>query len=157
MRVGIGTDSPASAASFDFFEELRSVVLFARARAKRPDALNASDALELGTLGSARALGRDREIGSLVPGKRADLTVVSLAASSYLPWEDPAAAVVFGGSPDRIVATFVDGEPQYERGEFEWHELTAAAHSARRALLEPPAAAAPVGAGVGGASPPRAR
>jgi cytosine/adenosine deaminase-related metal-dependent hydrolase len=139
-RVGVGTDSPASAPSFDFFEELRSVVLSARARAARPDALSATEALELGTLGSARALGLDGEIGSLVPGKRADLAVVSLEGSGYLPWEDPAGAVVFGGSPDRVIATYVDGEARYEKGGMEWQELTAAARSARRAMLVQPAA-----------------
>ena len=136
-RVGVGTDSPASAPSFDFFEELRSVLLSARARARRPDVLSAAEALELGTLGSARALGLDGEIGSLAPGKRADLTVISLTGSPHLPWEDPAAAVVFGGSPDRVLATYVDGEARYERGGMEWQELTAAAHSARRAMLAP--------------------
>jgi 5-methylthioadenosine/S-adenosylhomocysteine deaminase len=135
VQVGIGTDSPASAPSLDFFEELRAALLSARARARRPDALTAAESLELATLGSARALGLDREIGSLVPGKRADLTVVSLAGSPFLPVEDPAAAVVFGGSPDRILATFVDGEARYEKGGFEWQELTAAARSARSAML----------------------
>jgi 5-methylthioadenosine/S-adenosylhomocysteine deaminase len=135
VRVGVGTDSPASAPSFDFFDELRNVLFAARARARRPDVLSATEALELGTLGGARALGLDGEVGSLVPGKRADLTVVSLEASPYLPVEDPAAAVVHGGSPERVLATFVDGEPRYERGGMDWHELTAAAHSARRAML----------------------
>jgi 5-methylthioadenosine/S-adenosylhomocysteine deaminase len=145
-RVGVGTDSPASAPSFDFFEELRSVVLTARARAGRPDVLSASEALELGTLGSARALGLDAEIGSLAPGKRADLAVVSLAGSPYLPWEDPAAALVYGGSPDRVIATYVDGEARYEKGGMDWHELTAAAHSARRAMLAAPPVASPAAA-----------
>jgi 5-methylthioadenosine/S-adenosylhomocysteine deaminase len=148
VHVGVGTDSPASAPSFDFFEELRSVLIGARARAQRPDVLSADAALELGTLGSARSLGLGDEVGSLVPGKRADLTVISLQGSSYLPVEDPAAAVAYGGTPERVLATFVDGEPRYERGGMEWHELTAAAHSARRAMLAvPPAAeAAPVAA-----------
>jgi cytosine/adenosine deaminase-related metal-dependent hydrolase len=135
VRVGVGTDSPASAPSFDFFEEIRDVVFAARARAQRPDVLSAVEALELATLGGARALGLDGEVGSLVPGKRADLAVVSLEASPYLPVEEPAAALVFGGSPERVLATFVDGEPRYERGGMDWHELTAAAHSARRAML----------------------
>jgi cytosine/adenosine deaminase-related metal-dependent hydrolase len=143
-RVGVGTDSPASAPSFDFFEELRCVVLSARARAARPDVLSAAQTLELGTLGSARALGLDAEIGSIVPGKRADLTVLSFSGSAYLPWEDPAAAVVFGGTPDRVIATYVDGEARYEKGGMDWHELTAAAHSARRAMLAVPPAARPV-------------
>jgi len=146
VRVGVGTDSPASAPSFDFFDELRSVVLSARARAQRPSALSASEALELGTLGGARALGLDGEIGSLAAGKRADLAVVSLEGSPYAPVEDPATAVVFGGSPDRVLATFVDGEPRYARGGMEWHELTAAAHNARRAMLAAPPAVEPVAA-----------
>src|SRR5204862_6687136 len=111
------------------------------------DVLSAADALELGTLGGARALGRGEEAGSLAPGKRADLAIVSLEGSPYLPVEEPAAAVVFGGSPERVLATFVDGEPRYEKGGMEWHELTAAAHSARRAMLAvPPAAEAAVAA-----------
>jgi 5-methylthioadenosine/S-adenosylhomocysteine deaminase len=145
-RVGVGTDSPASAPSFDFFEELRSVLLSARARAARPTVLSCAEALELATLGSARALGLDAEIGSLVPGKRADLAVVSLAGSEYLPWEDPAAAFVLGGAPGRVLATYVDGEPRYAKGGTDWHELTAAAHSARRAMLAVPPAARPVAA-----------
>jgi 5-methylthioadenosine/S-adenosylhomocysteine deaminase len=133
--VGVGTDSPASAPSFDFFEELRSVLLSARARAGRPDVLSTSETLELGTLGSARALGLDAEIGSLVAGKRADFAIVSLEGPAYLPWEDPAGAVVLGGSPGRVIATYVDGEARYEKGGMDWQELTAAAHSARRAML----------------------
>ena len=46
-----------------------------------------------------RARARRARSGSLVPGKRADLAIVSLSGSPYLPWEDPAAAVVYGGSP----------------------------------------------------------
>ncbi|MBW8742397.1 MAG: amidohydrolase family protein, partial [Acidobacteria bacterium] len=156
-RVGIGTDSPASAPSFDFFDELRCALLSARARERRADAMTASDALELATLGSACALNRDQDLGSLAAGKCADLQVVSLAGSQWLPWEDPAAAVVFGGSPERILATVVAGETRYEKGGFEWHELTAAAHSARRAMLAPPAVAAPAEAAEAAATPPRAR
>jgi cytosine/adenosine deaminase-related metal-dependent hydrolase len=148
LRVGVGTDGVSSTPSQDYFDELRAVVMMARARERRPDAMTAAVALELGTLGGARALGLEREIGSLVPGKRADLTVVSLEGSPYFPIEDPAAALVFGGAPERVLATFVDGEPRYERGGMEWHELTAAALSARRAMLAVPPAAeeAPVAA-----------
>jgi 5-methylthioadenosine/S-adenosylhomocysteine deaminase len=142
VRVGLGTDGVSSTPSHDFFDELRTAVMVARARERRPDALTAADALELATLGSARALHLEDEVGSLTPGKRADLSVVSLAGSSFLPWDDPTTAVVFGGSPDRVVATFVDGQARYERGGFEWQELTAAAHSARRAMLAHPEAAA---------------
>jgi 5-methylthioadenosine/S-adenosylhomocysteine deaminase len=140
LRVGVGTDGVSSVPSHDFFEELRAVVGSARARAERADALSAAEALELATLGGARALGLAGEIGSLVPGKRADLTLVSLSGSSHLPWEDPAAAVVYGGSPGRIAATLVGGQSRYgksrdEKGGFEWHELIADASRARSRLL----------------------
>ena len=69
------------------------------------------------------------------PGKRADLTVVSLAGSSFLPWEDPAAAVVLGGSPSRVLTTIVDGTVRYERGGFDWRELQQRGESARSRLL----------------------
>jgi cytosine/adenosine deaminase-related metal-dependent hydrolase len=139
LRVGLGTDSPASTPSFDMFEELRTAIAMARVRSERPDALSAAEALDLATLGSARALGLDAEIGSLVPGKRADLAVVSLTDSPYLPWEDPAAAVVFGGSPERVLLTVVDGNERYRKGGTRWHELTDAGSRARNRLLQQPA------------------
>jgi cytosine/adenosine deaminase-related metal-dependent hydrolase len=135
VRLGLGTDSPASTPSFDMFAEMRAAVLTARARAERPDALSAEDALELATLGAAGALGLEDEIGSLAPGKRADLTVVSLSGSAYLPWEAPAAALVFGGSPERVALTLVDGEERYRKGGTAWHELRHAAAEARARLL----------------------
>jgi cytosine/adenosine deaminase-related metal-dependent hydrolase len=136
LAVGLGTDSPASTPSFDLFEEMRAAVLLARARTERADGLGASEALELATLGAARALGLDRELGSLAPGKRADFSVVSLSGSPYLPWEDPVVAVVFGGSPDRVLTTLVSGEPRYEKGGFEWPELRRSAAVARARMLE---------------------
>jgi cytosine/adenosine deaminase-related metal-dependent hydrolase len=137
VRVGLGTDSPASAPSFDMFDELLAAVMGARARERRSDVVSAATALELATLGSARALGLEEEIGSLKPGKRADLAVVRLGGSPYFPWEDPAAAVVFGGSPERVEATFVGGQVRYERGVFEWHDLHRSAASARALMLAP--------------------
>jgi cytosine/adenosine deaminase-related metal-dependent hydrolase len=135
VRIGLGTDSPASTPSFDMFDEMRAALYAARAREERPDALSAADVLELATIGSARALGLDDEVGSLVPGKHADLTVLSLMDSPFLPWEDPVTATVLGGSPERVVATLVSGEPRYEKGGKTWPELTADARNARSRLL----------------------
>jgi cytosine/adenosine deaminase-related metal-dependent hydrolase len=140
LRIGLGTDSPASAPSFDMFDEIRSAVFAARSRSERPDALTAADALELATLGGARTLGLTDEVGSIAPGKHADLTILSLADSSFLPWEDPVTATVLGGSPERVVATLVSGEPRYERGGRAWPELIDAARSARSRLLSRAAA-----------------
>jgi len=135
VNVGLGTDSPASAPSFDMFDELRAAVSAARAREADAAGLGASEALELATLGGARALGLGDVCGSLSAGKRADLAVLDFGDSPFFPWEDPAAAVVFGGTPDRVLLTLVDGEVRYEKGGTDWQELIAAAQHARRAML----------------------
>jgi 5-methylthioadenosine/S-adenosylhomocysteine deaminase len=135
VEVAIATDSPASTPSLDLFEEIRTAVVAARARAGRPDVLTAAQALESATLGGARVLGLADEIGSLVPGKRADLAVLSLADAPVSPVEDPVVAVVLGGSPDRVAATLVAGEDRYRRGMTEWLDSRRAARSARARML----------------------
>jgi 5-methylthioadenosine/S-adenosylhomocysteine deaminase len=136
--VGLGTDSPASAPSFDVFEEMRAAIYAARGRERRADALVASDALALATIEAARALRMDAEVGTLTPGKRADLAVVSLAGSPYHPVEDPAAAVVFGSSPERVLETIVDGQTRYTSEESnKWREVRSTASAARRRMLAP--------------------
>jgi 5-methylthioadenosine/S-adenosylhomocysteine deaminase len=135
-RVGLGTDSPASTPSFDVFEEMRTAVYLARAAARDPGALDAEGALRLATLDAARALRLDERVGTLAAGKRADLAVVSLAGSPYHPVEDPAAAVVFGGSPERVLATVVDGETRYtSEDDNTWQEVRNTASAARQRML----------------------
>jgi 5-methylthioadenosine/S-adenosylhomocysteine deaminase len=136
VAVGIATDSPASTPSFDLFEELRAAIVGARARAQSPEALSAERALELATLGGAKVLGMDGEVGSLVPGKWADLTAVTLEGSPFEPVENPATAVVLGGSPDRVVATLVAGEDVYRRGTSAWPDTRKAARKARSRMLQ---------------------
>jgi 5-methylthioadenosine/S-adenosylhomocysteine deaminase len=139
VRVGLGTDSPASTPSLDLFEELRAAVYAARARERRADALGGAEALALATIESARALRLDAQVGTLSPGKRADLTVVSLAGSPYHPVEDPAAAVVFGGSPDRVLETIVDGQTRYRKAsQAQWQEVRNIASAARARMLGSP-------------------
>jgi 5-methylthioadenosine/S-adenosylhomocysteine deaminase len=135
LSVGIATDSPASTPSFDLFDELRAAIVAARARERRPDALTAHVALELATLGGARVLGLEAELGSLVPGKWADLVVVSLDDSPLAPVEDPVVAAVLGGSPERVAATLVAGEDRYRRGMSAWPDSRRAARRARSRML----------------------
>ena len=82
----------------------------------------------------------DDQVGTLTPGKRADLTVAVAAGSPYHPVEDPAAAVVFGGSPDRVLETIVDGQTRYTHTSerTQWREVRNTASAARRRMLAPP-------------------
>jgi 5-methylthioadenosine/S-adenosylhomocysteine deaminase len=135
IDVGIATDSPASTPSLDLFDELRTAIVAARAREERPDALTAAQALRLATLGGARVLGLDADVGSLLPGKWADLTVISLEGSPFEPVEDPVVATVLGGSPERVAATLVAGEDRYRRGTSAWPDSRRAARRARSRML----------------------
>jgi hypothetical protein len=60
---------------------------------------------------------------------------VALEGTSLLPCEDPQAAVVLGGSPERVQLTVVNGETKYEKGEFEWADLSSASAAARGRML----------------------
>jgi 5-methylthioadenosine/S-adenosylhomocysteine deaminase len=105
ISVGLGSDSVASNNRMDLLDEARVAVLVQRARTGRHDALSASAALELATLGGARALGLDREIGSLDVGKSADLAAFPIADSRSIPVYDPVTSLIF--STAGSAATFV--------------------------------------------------
>lgn len=99
IAVGVGSDSMASNNRMDIAGEARLAVLQQRAKAHRAGALTATQALELATLGGARALGLDGVIGSLHVGRQADIVAFSLPAHTA-PVQDAATALVFaGGNP----------------------------------------------------------
>ena len=98
VPVGLGVDGAASNEAGSLLEEVRHAVLFARARGG-PRELTVRDALEMATLGGAQVLGREDEIGSLEPGKLADLAVWRVDSLAHAGVEDPLVALVLGSSP----------------------------------------------------------
>lgn len=85
LPVGIGTDGTSSTSSFDMFEEMRLAAMMAKAAALDPRTLPARTALSLATLRGAEALGIERAVGSLEPGKKADVIVVDLQGLNTTP------------------------------------------------------------------------
>lgn len=107
--VGLGTDSVASNDRMDLLAEVRQAVLLQSLAASRPDAVSASDALELATRGSARALGMD-DIGVLAPGRAADMCAFSCDAFEASPVYDPCVLLVHVlGSGREALLTMVGG------------------------------------------------
>jgi cytosine/adenosine deaminase-related metal-dependent hydrolase len=98
VPVGLGADGAASNESGGLGEELHQSLLQARQRGG-PTALTVRQALWMGTMGGARCLGRDAELGSVEPGKLADLAVWDLTGLAYAGIEDPVAALVLGAVP----------------------------------------------------------
>lgn len=95
MRLGLGTDGAASNNDLDMFEEMDTAALLGKLSTGDPTATPAAKVLEMATLGGARALGMEDELGSLTPGKRADLIVVGLGAARLHPIYDPVSDLVY--------------------------------------------------------------
>ncbi|BFO16705.1 hypothetical protein SHKM778_30930 [Streptomyces sp. KM77-8] len=108
VPVGLGVDGTASNESGELHTELRNALLVNRLGPHRETALNARQALRLGTYGGAQVLGRASEIGSLEPGKLADLVLWRMDTLAHASIPDPVTALTFG-APAPITASFVNG------------------------------------------------
>ena len=138
VPVGLGVDGSASNEEASLIGEARQAVLMARA-VGGPEALTVRQALELGTLGGARLIGREDELGSLEPGKLADIALWRLDGLQHANIADPVAALVLGGRPP-LELLIVNGEIVVERDELATVDERAAAAAARQAAaaLAPP-------------------
>jgi len=110
VALGLGTDGAASNNDLDMFEAMRQASFLAKHAARDPRAVPAAQALELATIGGARALGLDALIGSLETGKRADLITVSVAAARQTPLYDPVSHLVYVTRGDDVRNTIVNGK-----------------------------------------------
>ncbi|MDY7089343.1 MAG: 8-oxoguanine deaminase [Actinomycetota bacterium] len=115
VPVGLGVDGSASQEAAHLGEELRQALYTARIRGG-PRAMNAREALRLGTMGGARCLGRQDELGSLETGKLADLVVWRLDGLGHAGIDDRLAALVFGPAAP-VELALVGGRPVVERAE----------------------------------------
>lgn len=114
IRVGLGTDSPAAINSTDMFEEMRIGLLVQRALLGEEHFMTARQFVKMATLDAARALGQDDRIGSLEPGKQADIIAVDLSKSHQIPTHYPYSSLVHTANPENILWTMVAGKVLYE-------------------------------------------
>ena len=110
LTVGLGTDGAASNNRLDLFQEMRQVALLAKVSTGDAAALPARTALRMATLDGARALGLDTTIGSIVPGKKADLCAVTLESTCLQPCFDPVSHLVFVCGREHVSHVWVEGE-----------------------------------------------
>jgi 5-methylthioadenosine/S-adenosylhomocysteine deaminase len=109
VAVGLGTDGAASNNDLDMFEAMRQAAFLHKLVNNDPRAIPAPVALEMATIDGARVLGLERSIGSLEPGKRADLIVVSMSSARQTPMYDPVSHLVYVTRGDDVTATIVNG------------------------------------------------
>jgi 5-methylthioadenosine/S-adenosylhomocysteine deaminase len=128
VRVGMGTDSVGSNNRLDLLEEARFAALLQRATHRSPSVLPAEELLRLCTVDGARALGWDDRIGTLEPGKDADLCAVSLAGAHVKPVHDPVAALFHAARGSDVTFVAVRGRVLLRDGETPTIDRAAAEH-----------------------------
>ena len=109
VPVGLGTDGAASNNDLDMFEAMRVASFLHKHQSGDPRVVGAREALEMATIGGARALGMDKQLGSLEPGKRADLIIVSMDSARQTPLYNPISHLVYTTRGSDVQATIVDG------------------------------------------------
>ncbi len=110
VALGLGTDGAASNNDLDMFEAMRVASLLHKLQSNDPRAVGARTVLEMATIGGARALGMADRIGSLEPGKRADLIVVSMTSARQTPMYDPVSHLVYVTRGDDVRTSIVHGK-----------------------------------------------
>lgn len=110
VNVGLGTDGFAgSNDSADLIGEMSLAAKLQKVTTKDPQALPAEQAFEMATIGGARALGMERDIGSLEEGKLADVITISLAHPNTVPLYNVYSAVVYAGKAADVEDVFING------------------------------------------------
>lgn len=120
LPVGLGSDSVASNNTCDLLEEARFALLMARSDSEYERAaavLTSNDVFFAATLGGARALGLEGQIGELREGCQADFAVVALDGAHQIPSYDPVSTVIFSSTGRDVVLTAVAGRELYLDGE----------------------------------------
>jgi 5-methylthioadenosine/S-adenosylhomocysteine deaminase len=110
VAVGLGTDGAASNNDLDMFEAMRVASLLHKLETGDPRVVTAREALAMATIRGARALGMERQIGSLETGKHADVIAVSVTGARQTPLYDPISHLVYVARGDDVVTSIVHGK-----------------------------------------------
>ena len=116
VNLALGTDGAASNNDLDMFGEMRSAALLGKLTANNAAALPAPTVLEMATINGARALGVERQTGSLEPGKWADLTAVDLGRLNTVPLYDVCSHLVYAAQSSQVSHVWCAGKPLLARG-----------------------------------------
>jgi len=116
LRVGLGTDGPASNNSLDMFESAKVLSLIEKQTMGDPSAVGSQEAFYLATMGSARAIGWGEEIGALERGYRADVVILDAGGLHSVPLYDEYDHLVYSAKSSDVRDVFVDGRQLVERG-----------------------------------------
>ncbi len=109
LRIGLGTDGPMSGNTLDLIGQLGYVAKLHKLDRKDRNVMPALKVVEMATLGGARALHRDKDLGSLEPGKLADLIILDHNSTALVPLYDVYSTLVYAASPRDVRTTVIHG------------------------------------------------
>jgi 5-methylthioadenosine/S-adenosylhomocysteine deaminase len=118
VNVALGTDGPMVDYSVDMVEQMKACTLMQHVRHLDPTRMPAERAIEMATINAAKALGLQQQIGSLEPGKRADIAIFDLDKPYVGVLHRPLSSFVYAGKGSDACAVLVDGEIVYRDGTF---------------------------------------
>jgi 5-methylthioadenosine/S-adenosylhomocysteine deaminase len=110
VNVGIGCDGGPSNNCYDMIREMKTASLLQKARTMDPFAMGAETVLEMATINGARALGLHEQIGSIEPGKKADLVIVNMQKPHLTPTFNPVSNLVYAAEGSDVETTIIDGK-----------------------------------------------
>ena len=110
LNVGIGTDGCSSNNTLNMFKEMTICSFVQKVNAMDPTVLPAEEILRLATIGGAKALRWDDEIGTLEVGKKADLILVDIDKPHFAPWNNPVSDLVYSAQGSDVKTTIVNGK-----------------------------------------------
>ena len=132
VNLAIGTDGVASNNDLDMFGEMRTAAILAKAVAGDAAALDALTALRAATLGGARAIGLDHLVGSIEPGKQADLACVDLTALETQPLHHVVSQLVYATGRQQVDDVWIAGRPRLRSRELVGMDVAAIVANARQ-------------------------
>jgi 5-methylthioadenosine/S-adenosylhomocysteine deaminase len=109
LRVGLGTDGPMSGNTLDLIGQLGYVAKLHKLDRKDRNVMPATKVVEMATLGGARALHREKDLGSLDPGKLADIIILDHESTNMIPLYDVYSALVYAAGPKDVLTTIIHG------------------------------------------------
>ncbi len=131
VNVALGTDGAASNNDLDMFGEMQLAAMLAKAVADDASALPAVAALEMATANGAKALGLEQDLGSLEPGKYADIAAVDLSALNTLPVNNPLSHLVYACHASQVTDVWCGGKALFRDRELQTVDLAAVTQKAR--------------------------
>jgi 5-methylthioadenosine/S-adenosylhomocysteine deaminase len=109
VQVGLGTDGAASNNDLSMWEEIDTAAKLHKLTSKDPTVLNAREALEMATIGGARAINLDKEIGSIEAGKRADLIIVGMNGAHQTPLYNVYSHLAYATKASDVETVIING------------------------------------------------